>query len=1451
MSTQPVFISHATKDDAFVKELREALEAQRVKTWVDSRELVAGNKLAPEIEQAIETARQFIVVLSPNTINSPWVRKEIRKALQVEQQRKAEGYRVIPLLLPGIQTRALGNWFEDEPVALSIQLRPGDLSEMLPEILAALGERLPTDHKPQRVVTPQPIEDLLLKLSDIKIAVEGGARRVVATATLAYEPADPSVREVESKRFIFTAPFGLIETEEIRWYLERYHQWPVGVFRERAQRVEAQLPQWGSALYNAALSAATAQEILAAWKQAVTRGEGRFSVFVDADPPEGMKPEDEQAARVAASALLALPWELLYDGRSYLFQGRHAVRVRRRLPNRRVQSAFTTELPIRVLLVSPRPEDARTGYFDHRSSALPLVEAFESLGELVELEVLTPPTFGALRERLKQAADANNPFDVVHFDGHGVYDPEHGLGGLCFENPRDVQKIVQRAMAFVDAKDLAAEMRNYRIPLVFLDACQTAKVEDDPTASVATRLLEEGVTSVVAMSHSVLVATARRFVGAFYEALAHGARIGSAMLAGQQALHGDSYRLKIMGAGELHLQDWFVPVLYQEQLDPQLITRLPADVQDIQATQRQAMLGELPAAPPHHFHGRSRELLALERLLHTQPYAVLRGQGGAGKTTLAVELARWLVRTNRFKRAAFASVEQSGDARTVLDALGRQLVPSYSVAQFPDFKQALQPVERALRDVPTLIVLDNLESVLPDPGGQSPAAAPVEELFGLCQALLAAHTQTRLLFTSREVLPAPFDHRGRVVELGALSREDAIELVSQVMAQEGLTPAASDPGGTPEEITELVEAVNRHARALVLLAREVARRGVRATTDSLRQLMAELERKHPGDRENSLYASVELSLRRLTPEQREQVRKLGVFHGGASLGVMMHVLDLDEDAARALAIALIEVGLAEDMGYGHLRLDPALPSYLLSQLSEGEQQETQNRWGEGMIDLAQFLLQQRFKDAQLAAQLTLLELPNLLALLGWIQDKMSPEQMFAAAGLLEQLLAYLDRPQALAQVVAIRKTFAQKLGEWGLAQFEAKRLEIERLLQQGDVQAAYGVAQQLLQRSLDEGETAYQGAAYDLAMAYNFVGAALAAGGAVEDALRYFAQAQQRFQVLADVDNDTAARMVGVVLKQSGDCLRDLGRLEAAAAAYEEALDRAKQRNDQREIAVNQGQLATVRLLQDRYDEALKAYQAARDTFTTLGEPEAVAGMWHQIGVVCNEIDQWDRGEQAFRQALKMWVQQKNKKWQAGTLDELANLYSKMGRLEESVIFHQQAADIRFKLQDYSGEGKSRNNLAIRLIALRRYDEARRELLRAIECKQLYGHAATSWNAWHLLYQLEQATNNPEAAAQARQQAIESYAAYRRAGGESQSGSGPLVGLVCQAIQQNQVAQAEQQLAQLLQSNVPDWAKALIPKLQAILRGDRNPALAGDPALDYGSAVELQLLLEVLNGAAS
>ena len=72
------------------------------------------------------------------------------------------------------------------------------------------------------------------------------------------------------------------------------------------------------------------------------------------------------------------------------------------------------------------------------------------------------------------------------------------------------------------AKVLSELLRNCSVPVVVLDACQSAMVDeraDDAFASVAAGLLRSGVRSVVAMAYSLYVSGAQQFLPAFYRRL--------------------------------------------------------------------------------------------------------------------------------------------------------------------------------------------------------------------------------------------------------------------------------------------------------------------------------------------------------------------------------------------------------------------------------------------------------------------------------------------------------------------------------------------------------------------------------------------------------------------------------------------------------------------------------------------------------------------------------------------------------------------------------------------------------------------------------------------------------------------------------------------------------------------------------------------------------------------
>jgi hypothetical protein len=976
--TAKLFLSHAHPDKQDAQALRRALEDSGVAVWEDALELRAGDRLS-DLEREVKACRGLILLWTVAANESEWVEREAGWARQAHEE--SGDYRILVVLRGGGRVsarRLLG----EELVFIAAK---GAVEEAVPEIRRALGERAATGRAAE-APTPAPLlEELVISFSDAQIEESRGRRRAAGRFRLEHRPARGAPSRGGWQEF--ESPLGPLELEEIRWYLERYPGWPFGTFRERARELEAKLPEWGRALYDRTLG--TGAEQTAAWRRAAGQAR-RVVVEVDDPGPAAGAPSTPGTDGAGAASLLALPWELLADREGYLFEGGLGARVVRRIPRGSSLPPLPAAERLRLLLVIARPEEEGVSFLDPRASARPLIEALATLGHRAELEVLADGTFPALREALARAEKAGRPFHVVHFDGHGVYEPRVGLGMLCFEDPADAgENKLERRAELVDAERLGSLLRERRVPLFVLEACQTAKADERATASVAARLLGAGVGSVLAMTHAVLVETARRFVGRFYAALAAGERIGSAMVAAEHHLRDDPRRGKVGGYGELELRDWFVPVLFQEEDGDRQLLRAgaAADPQDL-AAERRGREGELPPAPAHGFVGRARELLAMQRRLRDERCLAVLGEGGQGKTALAAEIARWLLDLRRFERVAFASVEDLPGPRLLLERLGRQLVPGYSVAQeegtgTPEDRlaRARLPVERVLAERRVLLVVDNLESVLAAPDRQVPVGP--DEMLALL-AGLALQGETRLLLTSREAPPAPLD--GPAIRLGPLSRREGRELVAGVLARAGRAPAG-DAG--EEQIDELIETVGGHARSLVLLAPLVAERGLRLTAESVARAMRELEVRHPGERELSLLASVHVSLDRLPALARRQARALAVFNGAAHYEALAYVLEVAPEEALALGRQLVDLGLADAAG-PYLVPDPALGPALADELSGQELRRMEERWLAAMLGLIGFLYEIRSKRAEIATQSTQASLRNLLAALGKAESRWRP-----------------------------------------------------------------------------------------------------------------------------------------------------------------------------------------------------------------------------------------------------------------------------------------------------------------------------------------------------------------------------------------------------------------------------------------------------------------------------
>ena len=624
--------------------------------------------------------------------------------------------------------------------------------------------------------------------------------------------------------------------------------------------------------------------------------------------------------------------------------------------------------------------------------------------------------------------------------------------------------------------------------------------------------------------------------------------------------------------------------------------------------------------------------------------------------------------------------------------------------------------------------------------------------------------------------------------------------------------------------------------------------GTGGINDTVSQITTVLNKSLSDKREGTLLAGIENSLQRLSPGIREKIKPLGVFQGGGSISNIANVLQLNDSERDLLVNELVEIKLAKPMPYGFLHFHPSLCPFLLNELDETTLDRSRGRWSECLRQLSEFLHKQQSEDSKLADELTLMELPNLIKSMEYVQSQRVPEVSMDRATLLEQLIAHLDKPDILVKVKAIQEEEKNRSSEWNPERFETLRLQVEKYLKMGNLPQALSVAQVMLDKCLKSGDQSYEGADHDTAEAYVLLGRVLRMGGASENALQAINEAIKRFEQIASrKSSDAAGVMTSASLAKKGECLLDLGRLDESAAAFEECIRIAEKFNSKKHAAIGKGQLGTVRLSQDRYEDAIKAHDEARQIFEDLGDLDMVAVAYQQMGAVHEEIGQFEESEQSFQKSLAISEQEKNLLDQAKNLGRLGSFYAKVGRTDEAVTFLQRSAEKYVEIKNMADEGRVRGNLSITLITLKRYEEARQEVQRAIECFKPYGHSVEPWRAWDKLHEIELADGNQEAASQAREQAIQLYLTFRSDGGEDQNPGARLCTLFDDAMGSQPQEEVKKHLDEVAKDpKIPDEGKLLISKLQTVLTGSREKELASDPDLNYIDAAEILFLLEKL-----
>jgi len=96
-----IFMSYSRKDEESMQEIAKFLRAEGLKVWVDNEKLIPGTPIwEVEVEKAVMGASAIVVILSPDSKGSEWVRREITLA---DQHNK----RVFPVLVHGDENSSI------------------------------------------------------------------------------------------------------------------------------------------------------------------------------------------------------------------------------------------------------------------------------------------------------------------------------------------------------------------------------------------------------------------------------------------------------------------------------------------------------------------------------------------------------------------------------------------------------------------------------------------------------------------------------------------------------------------------------------------------------------------------------------------------------------------------------------------------------------------------------------------------------------------------------------------------------------------------------------------------------------------------------------------------------------------------------------------------------------------------------------------------------------------------------------------------------------------------------------------------------------------------------------------------------------------------------------------------------------------------------------------------
>ncbi len=385
-----------------------------------------------------------------------------------------------------------------------------------------------------------------------------------------------------------------------------------------------------------------------------------------------------------------------------------------------------------------------------------------------------------------ELAKCAEKFNILHLSSHGHEEFllfEDGKGGSQPVTGDYLKKLISMGKPF---------------ELAIVSACHSEKI--------GALLVEAGIPHVVAVKHdtSVVDHAAIIFTCQFLRSLLKGDSVKKAFEIAKLLVEGSPDLIKIKGRLKLSAStkgEEFLPEEKKFVLLPQggshsnPLLRVP---------QGALIIEEPPPCPstlpvkPQSFTGRSVEMHDLITELVTNRVVTITGAGGIGKTTVAIEVARWSWMRTMFRDGVYyVNLRQTDTADGMID-----LFSATFGVQFSELKDVLDYLQQRR----CLLLLDNAEDIL---------WQDEDAMQALIDSILK-FTRVKLLITSQRPIGGNLHEPEHIYRMYPLERDDA-GLLFLVTAKRRMT----EEEWKSDTFDNLLEHLGGHPLSIVLIARQL------------------------------------------------------------------------------------------------------------------------------------------------------------------------------------------------------------------------------------------------------------------------------------------------------------------------------------------------------------------------------------------------------------------------------------------------------------------------------------------------------------------------------------------------------------------------------------------------------------------------------------------------------